>query len=172
MSYEISKFGNGVAVGSGGNVNGTVHNRYNTQKIGGQVGVNHSDTASTEVTMTITAEQLQRDAATGDGFLLAPKLPVGAVITRTIVQVKEAFALTGTTPTILIGTEGSEATNGFSISKAQAEAVGTYTGQTLNGTWAAPIAAVATVGVALGGTTPVVTGVAGKMDVLIHYVVA
>lgn len=167
MSYEISKFGNGVAVGSGGNVNGTVHARFNTQQIGGQIGVNHSDTAVTEVTMTITGEQLVRDAATGDGFLLAPTIPVGAVISDVIVQVKEAFSLTGTTPTILIGTQGSEVTNGFVVSEAQAEAVGTYL-PTKVGTWAAPLAAAALVGVALGGTSPVST-LAGKMDILIKY---
>lgn len=167
MTYEISKFGNGVAVGSGGNVNGTVHNRYNTQKLGEQIGVNHSDTAVTEITMTITGEQLVRDAATGDGFLLAPTIPVGAVITDVIVQVKEAFNLTGTTPTINIGTQGSETTNGFPISEAQAEAVGTYT-PTKAGTWAAPIATALLVGVALGGTSPVST-TAGRMDILIKY---
>lgn len=169
MTYEYTKFGNGVLVGSGGNVVSNVHNRYNGQKLGEQIGVNHSDTAVTEITMTITGEQLLRDVATGDAFLLAPTLPVGAVLGDVIVQVKEAFVLTGTTPTILIGTQGSEVTNGFVISEAQAEAVGTYnvTG-TKTGTWANPIAAAALVGVALGGTTPVVTA-AGRMDVYIKY---
>lgn len=172
MTYEISKFGNGVAVGSGGNVNGTVHNRFGTVQIGQQVGVNHSDNAVTELTFTLTAEQLARDAVTNDAFLVAPKLPVGAVITRVVVQTKTAFTLTGTSPVINVGTEGSEATNGFSITQAQAQAVGTYTGYTLNGTWNSPIAAAAPVGVALGGTTPAVSGNVGALDVIISYIKA
>lgn len=168
MAYEISKFGNGVLVGSGGNVVENVHNRFNTQPLGQQAGVNHSDTAVTEITMTITGEQLVRDAATNDAFLRAVQLPVGAVISDIIVQVKQAFVLGGTNPVIAVGTEGSEVTNGFSITQAQAQAVGTYTGYTKNGTWNAPIAAAANVGVALGGTTPTVTS-AGVLDVYIKY---
>lgn len=172
MTFATTPFGNGVLIGSGGNVKQNVHNTYNTMTIGQQIGVNHSDNAVTEITLTITAEQLQRDASTNDGFLVAPVLPVGAVITRTVVQTKVAFTLTGTTPTINIGTEGSETTNGFAITQTQAQTVGTYTGQTLNGTWASPIAAAATVGVALGGTTPVVTGTAGQIDIIISYIKA
>jgi hypothetical protein len=170
MTYETSKFGNGVAVGSGGNVNGTVHARFGTQKLGEQVGVNHSKDAVTQITMTITGEQLVRDAATNDGFLLAPTLPVGAVITKAVAQVKEVFVLGGTTPTINIGTSGSEATNGVPISEAQAEAVGTYN-LTPAGTWANPIATAVTLGVALGGTSPTVTA-AGRVDIIIEYIKA
>lgn len=168
MTYEFSKFGNGVLVGSGGNVVENVHNRYNGQKLGEQIGVNHSDTAVTEITLTVTGEQLVRDVATGDGFLKTVRIPVGAVITDIIVQTKEVFVLGGTTPTILIGTQGSEVTNGFAISEAQAEAVGTYTGYTKAGTWNAPIATALDIGIALGGTTPTVTA-AGRLDVYIKY---
>lgn len=172
MSYELSKFGNGVDTGSGGNVNtalGTPHNRFNTVNLGQQVGVNHSDTGVTEITGTITGEQLVRDVATGDAFLVPIVLPVGAVLGDVIVQVKQVFVLGGTTPTILIGTQGSEVTNGFVISEAQAEAVGTYNvTATKTGTWASPIATAATVGVALGGTTPTVTS-AGVLDFYIKY---
>lgn len=172
MAYELSKFGNGVDVGSGGNVTtslGTPHNRFNTVNLGQQLGVFHSDNGVTEVTGTITGEQLVRDAATGDAFLNALSIPVGAVIAEIIVQVKQAFVLGGTTPTILIGTQGSEVTNGFVISQAQAQAIGTYvvTG-TKAGTWNAPIAAAAVVGVALGGTTPTVTS-AGILDFYVKY---
>lgn len=173
MTYEKSKFGNGVAVGSGGNVNnvdGDPHNRYNTQKLGEQLGVNHSDTAVTEITGTLTGEQLVRDVASGDGFLAGVvQLPVGAVLSDVIVQVKEVFVLGGTNPTILIGTQGSEVTNGFVISEAQAEAIGTYNVTASKvGTWAAPIATAAQLGVALGGTTPTVTS-AGRLDYYIKY---
>jgi hypothetical protein len=175
MAFEKTKFGNGVAIGSGGNVNnldGDPHARFGQSLLGEQLGVNHSDNAVTEITATITGVQLTRDVSTNDAFLTQLKIPVGAVITRVIVQVKTAFNLGGTTPTILIGTEGSEVTNGFPISEAQAEAVGTYDLTAVRtGTWNAPIATALTVGVALGGTTPTVT-TAGKMDVIISYVKA
>jgi hypothetical protein len=170
MTYEVSKFGNGVLVGSGGNVVETVHTRFNTQKVGEQIGVNHSQDGTTQVTMTITGDQLVRDVATGDGFIKALVLPVGAVLSNVVVQVKEAFAVGGTTPTINVGTQGSETTNGFPISEAQAEAVGTYK-PTLAGTWASPLAAAVTVGVALGGTSPTITS-AGKMDIIFEYIKA
>lgn len=169
MKFENTPFGNGVLVGSGGNVVTKVHNNFAGRELGEQVGVNHSDTAETQITMTITGKQLTRDVATGDAFLVPIKLPVGAVLGDVIVQVKQAFALGGTNPTILIGTQGSEVTNGFVISEAQAEAIGTYNvTSTKTGTWASPIAAEATVGVALGGTTPTVTTV-GRLDILVKY---
>jgi hypothetical protein len=98
------------------------------------------------------------------------KLPAGAVVKNVYVEVQEAFVLGGTTPTILLGTDTSEVTNGFVISEAQAEAVATYdvTG-TLTGTWAAPLAAETTVGLAMGGTSPTST-TAGKAKVIVEYV--
>lgn len=175
MTFEKAKFGNGVAVGSGGNVNnldGDPHNRYNQSLLGEQIGVNHSDNAVTEITATITGVQLQRDAVGNDAFLTRLGIPVGAIIKGVTVQVKQAFVLGGTTPTILIGTEGSEVTNGFPISAAQANAIGTYDlTASRTGTWNAPIAAALVVGVALGGTGPTITS-AGRMDVLISYVKA
>jgi len=96
-------------------------------------------------------------------------IPAKAVIEDVYADVSALFALGGTTPTILVGTDTSEVTNGVVISEAQAEAVGTYdiTG-TLTGTWAAPLAADTTVGIVLGGTTPTVTAV-GKVIVTIRY---
>lgn len=170
MSYETTKFGNGVLTGSGGNVTSNVHSRFGTVGLGQQAGIYETDGAEWEVSLTITGEQLVRDAATNDGFLVPLKLPVGAVVKDVIAQVKSAFTLTGTTPTILIGTEGSEGTNGVSISQAQAQAVGTYV-LTLNGTWASPIAASTQIGMALGGTSPV-SAKTGSMDIVIRYLKA
>ena len=97
-------------------------------------------------------------------------LPAGASIQRVIVDVKEAFTLGGTTPTILVGTDGSEATNGFSISEAQAEAEGIYVIASMNGTWGAKLAAATQVSVALGGTTPTVAD-DGYLTLVIRYYV-
>ncbi|NOQ73238.1 MAG: hypothetical protein GQ574_14620 [Crocinitomix sp.] len=78
--------------------------------------------------------------------------------------------LGGTTPVIDIGTESTEATNGFTITEAQAEAVGMYDlTSALAGTWAAGLAADTTVGLLLGGTSPTVTS-AGKAKIVIRYV--
>jgi hypothetical protein len=83
-----------------------------------------------------------------------------------VVEVQEAFNLGGTTPVINIGVSGSEGTNRVAqISKAQAEAVGTYSIAPA-GTLAVntPLAAPATIGVALGGTSPTSTS-AGRVKV-------
>lgn len=100
-------------------------------------------------------------------FLPAGALPVGA-----FVQVIEVFVVTGTDPTILVGTEGSEVTNGLVISEAQAEAVGTYdVTATFAGTWDAALAADTQISIAIGGTvSPAVTDV-GHLRVTIEYVI-
>lgn len=99
-------------------------------------------------------------------------LPKGAKFLSATAKIVEAFNLTGTSPTILVGTSGSAATNyGISISEANAEAAGTVVyNATGAGTWANPLAAATTVAVALGGTTPVATSV-GLAKVVIRYLV-
>lgn len=97
-------------------------------------------------------------------------LPAGSKVLKAYVETAEVAALTGTTPTILIGTNGSEVTNGLVVSEAQAEAVGTYdVSGTLTGTWALRLAADTSVSVTLGGTTPAITD-AGKYVVVIQYI--
>jgi len=100
-------------------------------------------------------------------------LPAGArIMGAPIVEISEAFALGGTTPTINIGVSGSHGTNYFcEISEAQAEAVGTYQSAAPAGTLAtsaAPLAAAANIVVALDGTTPTITG-AGAAKVVVQY---
>ena len=97
-------------------------------------------------------------------------LPANCLVVAVYVDVEEAAAMGGTTPTILVGANGSEVTNGFVISEAQGEAAGVYnvTG-TLTGTFAAGILADTYVSVTLGGTTPTITN-AGHYKVIIEYV--
>ena len=166
MKYEISKFGNGVLVGSGGNVVQNVHNNYGDRDSGDTVGVNKTEGSENELRFNVTGEMLNR-AAGNDEFLVAPVIPAGFVVEAVYARVKEVFVASGTTPSVEIGTEGSEAANGFSLSEAQLEALGTYDlTSTLAGTWAAPINANTTVGVALAGTTPAVTN-AGSVDIVV-----
>lgn len=96
-------------------------------------------------------------------------LPKGFTWRTGITEVTEAFALGGTTPTILVGVSGSEATNFLAtVSEAQAEAVGVYN-EAGGGTLAAntPLAATSTITIVLGGTSPTVTA-AGKMRISIQ----
>lgn len=96
-------------------------------------------------------------------------LPAGTTVAgNAMVEVTEAFALGGTTPTINVGVSGSHGTNYLAeISEAQAEAVGTYSVASA-GTLAVntPVAAATTIVVGLDGTTPTITS-AGKCKVVI-----
>lgn len=165
MPFEKSKFGDGSAAGAG-NVVSQVHNFYGPRKGGNTVGVYETDGVQRELSIDLSGEAL----SASDFLLIVPTLPKGAMIANVYAEVSEAFVLGGTTPAIKIGSEGSEATNGISISEAQAEAVGNYvlTG-TLAGTWASPLTATTTVGIALTGTSPTTT-TAGKVRIVIRYV--
>lgn len=165
MSFAKTPFGDGSNAGSG-NVVRTVHNHYGPRLAKGSsvVGSYNVDGVVRELSMEIDGAML----TASDFQLIVPSLPKGAVIQTATVKVTEAFVLGGTTPSIKIGTEGSESTNGVSISEAQAEALGTYVLST-NGTWSSPLAATTTVGVALAGTSPTTT-TAGKAQLVIRYI--
>lgn len=110
---------------------------------------------------------------TGENYgKVAFSLPAGAAIVgKPLVEITEAFALGGTTPTINIGVSGSHGTNYLAeISEAQAEAVGTYASAAPAGTLAvdAPLAAAANIVVALDGTSPTITS-AGQCKVVFQY---
>ena len=164
MGYETSQFGDGVSTTRVSNVN----QHFGAKESGGAVGVVKTEGSMNEAVFTFDGSN-----ASDGAFDLATafQLPAGAVVEDVYVKVTEAFALGGTTPTILLGTNGSEVTNGFVVSEAQAEATGSYdVTSTLTGTWAAPLAAATTVGIALGGTSPTSTS-AGKAKVVVRYAV-
>ncbi len=97
-------------------------------------------------------------------------LPAGIRFVDFYVEVQEVFVLTGTTPALEIGTNGTEETNGFTISEAILEAVGvSAVSTTFAGTWAASLSGETAVGLALSGTTPVVTD-AGHARVVARYI--
>ena len=97
-------------------------------------------------------------------------LPANCLITRCYLDVETAALMTGTTPTILVGTNDSEVTNGFVVTEAQAEAAGiTDLTSTLTGTWAAALLVDTAVSVVLGGTSPTLaTG--GRYKFVIEYI--
>jgi hypothetical protein len=97
-------------------------------------------------------------------------LPAGFTHRGGLAEVTEVFALGGTTPTINVGVSTTEATNRMAqLSEAQAEALGVYN-MAGAGTLAAntPLAAAATISIALGGTTPTITS-AGKLRITVKY---
>lgn len=141
-----------------------VYNHYGPRDVEKNVGVIKTAGRSYEYSISIDPEVISN----GGPYPSTIKIPASSVIEDVYVVVEEAFTLGGTTPTINVGTDSSEGTNGLVISKARAEVAGTYdVTSTLRGTWAAPLAADTTVGVALGGTTPTITEV-GKLRVIIR----
>lgn len=130
-----------------------VSQRYGARTLPeGKAGVVKTHGSFVEIVLHFDGAGLNGDAVE------TPVIPAGFKPVRVIAEVDTAGSITGTTPTIVIGTNGSEATNGFSISEAQIEAAGAYVITSFNGTWANQLAAATTIGVALGGTTPVLTG--------------
>lgn len=141
-----------------------VKNFYGPRRLTeGTIGGIETRGSQKELTLELSGYAINDNVA-----FLTGLLPAGAKVEEVVVRTDSAFVMTGTTPTILIGTAGSEATNGFAITEAQAEAVGTYKITSFSGTWANGLAANTTVGIALGGTTPAVTD-AGKMRVTVRY---
>lgn len=164
MAYEQSKFGDGSAAGSG-NVVSTVSNHYGARDTGGFGGVSRTAGFENEMTLVVTPEMIEEE-----NFTLVPfRLPKGALIKSVYAEVEEAFVIGGTSPALDIGTEGSEATNGFTTTEAQLEAVGAYDlTSALSGTWADPLTADTLVGIAFSGTSPTVTDV-GKVKFVVTY---
>ena len=163
--YAQSQFGENVLVGSGGNVTSTVSNHYGPRDTDGSTGVVKTEGSNNELSFWVDGA----DIGNAGYKLIAPALPAGATIHQVMIQITEAFVMGGTTPAIEIGTETSEATNGFTISEAVGEVAATVDlTAALSGTWAAPLAAATTIGLALSGTTPTITD-AGKMKVIIYY---
>ena len=139
-----------------------VNNRYGPLLTpDGVAGVFKTAGAENELVIEFSGTNVNDDVISGF-------LPAGSKPIEVYVEVKSVFAVGGTTPTLEVGTDGSEATNGFSISEAQLEAVGTYVITSFNGTWAARLAADTTVSAALAGTSPTVTS-AGEARIVIRY---
>ena len=142
-----------------------VSNHYGPRNTGGAIGGIKTEGAIKELSIDITGEMLN------SSFRPEAILPAGSLPTLAYIDVSEVFVMGGTSPTILVGTSGSEATNGCVVSEAIAEAVGTVDiTATLTGTWNASLAAATTVGVAMGGTSPTATATAGKARLVVQYV--
>ena len=145
-----------------------VNNFYGARETGNSIGLEHGEDSLHRLSIAF-------DAATLNGTFLPPVvIPKGASFRSAVLRVDEAFNLTGTTPTVIFGASGSEATNGIVLSEAELEAIGTKVpASTGTGTWAQGSATgttvAAKVGKALGGTTPVVTPGVGKATLVLTF---
>lgn len=170
MVYIASPFGTGVDIGSGGNVNtalGAPHNFLGPRDSGGVNGTYEVDGMIEQLVISLAGDEF----ADVVGPLVPQWLPMGSTIRDVYWDTEIAFAMTGTSPTVLIGTKGSEVTNGLVISKAVVEATSTARlTSTLTGTWAVntPLQARTQIGFALGGTTPTLSRV-GKGRLTIEF---
>ena len=145
MSYESDPAGIGVGKTYGG------RNLYE-----GSAGVTRTAGFENEITIDFDYTNYDR---------VSKVIPDGAVVVKAEASVLEAFAFTGgTSPTMGIGTDGSEATNGTGLDLTS---TGTEQG-TLAGTWASPFTADTTIGIATSGSPTSVD--AGKARVVITYV--
>lgn len=142
-----------------------VHNSYGPRRTRAPKGGISTEGSINELTVDVWGSSF----ADNVGEINTVILPKGAIVVDAYAKVSEAFSLSGTTPTIAIGTEGSEATNGVKLSKAQAESVGALK-LTPAGTWANALNADTEVSFALGGTSPKVDASKGKARVTIRYV--
>lgn len=158
--FERSPFGNGVVTGSGGNVTSNVNTHFGTRDTGGTTGVNKIEGVKEELIIDFTGAMFNEVG----GFLIPFVLPAGAIIKAVYMTVDEVFVTGGTFTALDIGTSGSEATNGFSVTDAQLEAAATVnlTGA-LSGTWdgEAPLAADTVIDAVLTGAGASLTD-AGK----------
>lgn len=145
-----------------------VRNIYGTRDTGGALGVIKTAGISNELTADVTGETL---TLSGDAFA-SVKIPANSLVTGAFVEITEAFDLGGTTPTILVGTKGSEVTNGVVVTEAQAEAIGLVDiTAALAGTWNEVFFAAETeVGVILGGTTPTSLAGTGVGRIVVTYI--
>ena len=149
-----------------------VNNQYGVRTTGGSVGEEHVYGAYHVLKIDLTGQSIN-DAV--GGFIPPVVLPKGALIRRAILRVDEAFAISGTSPTVQIGSAGSVAANGIVLTEAELEAVGTKVPASAGaGTWSATSAtgltAAAKVAIALGGTSPVVDSTVGKATLVLEYV--
>lgn len=149
-----------------------VNNQYGARSTGGGVGLEHGYNSTHTLRIDLTGDSVNDAVA---GFVPPVVIPKGALIKSIRLRVDEAFNITGTSPTVLVGSAGSVATNGLVLTEAELEAVGTKVPASAGaGTWSTTsttgLAAAAKVAFALGGTTPVVTAGVGKATLIVEYV--
>lgn len=146
-----------------------VMNHYGSRVTGGAIGVEHGYGSTWVVKMDLTGQSIADNIA---GYKPPFYTKKGMTLKSAYLRVDEVFVVTGTTPHVEVGAQGSSATNGVVISDTQLETLGTYDiTSTGTGTWAttSSIAADAKIGVSLEGDTAV-SATAGKATLILEFV--
>jgi hypothetical protein len=159
MGYENSAFPH---------TSGTSYNHYGprgTEKGVASGGELHGSGAVREAVIYISGD----DFGGTTSFDSRLVIPAGAIVQEVFYEVTEAFTLGNADNIFSIGTNGSEATNGVTITQPDVAGSGQELVGDLNGTWAAALAADTAVGVAVSGTAAGVTAGSGKAKVVIRY---
>jgi len=138
---------------------------------GRAAGVVKTEGSKQQLTIELTGAQVD-DELYVENFVI----PQYSIILACYLEVTEAFVLDGNADnTLEVGTATSEATNGFSITSAECESLGStsLTGA-LSGTWdaEAALAADTIVNVVVAGTTPSADATVGKGRIVIEYMKA
>lgn len=144
-----------------------VNNYYGPRDTGGSAGVERATNSVTRLSFNITGAMLN------DGYVPPVNIPKYASFKTAHITVHEAFVVTGTTPTILVGAAGSVATNGFIITETELETLGSRKlANDGEGTWdiahATGTTAAALVDFAFEGDAAVTS--AGKATLVLEYV--
>lgn len=144
-----------------------VNNQYGPRNTGGAAGLERGQNSVNRLSISITGEMLN------SGFVTPQSIPKYASFKSAHITVHEAFVVTGTTPTILVGAAGSVATNGFIITETELETLGSRKlANDGEGTWdiahASGTAAAALVDFAFEGDAAVTD--AGRATLVLEYV--
>lgn len=157
MGYD-----NGSALG--------VFNHYGVRETGGAVGQERLTNTTYIVRIDLTGQSIADVIA---GFMPPVYIPKYANFVSAMLQVDEAFVVTGTTPTLLVGATGSVPTNGFIITETELETVGLKAlADTGQGTWAighaSGTAAAAKIDIEFEGDAAIAT-TSGKGTLILEY---
>jgi hypothetical protein len=149
-----------------------VNNQYGVRETGGSVGIEHAYGSKVTLKIDLTGQSIADAVA---GFMPPLVVPKGALFRSAVLRVDEAFAVSGTSPTVRIGAAGSIGTNGIVLTEAELEAVGTKVPASAGaGTWSQTSStgttAAAKVALDLGGTSPVVATTSGKATLILEFV--
>lgn len=141
-----------------------VNNQYGTRNTGGAAGSEHTQDSTWQVSLDLTGEMLN------SSFVPPMVIPRGAKMLRAFLRVDEAFVVS-TSGTVAIGGT-APGTNGFVLTEAQLEAVGTKdVSATGVGTWATASTTGATAAEKIAkAITGTVGATSGKGTLIIEYV--
>lgn len=136
---------------------------YGQMSTGRAFGVVNTEGAKVEYRLDLTGQMLS------DLVILDAVIPAGTAVLKAVIDVEEVFVLAGSS-VVEVGTDGSEATNGVSITEANLESTGrTDITSALAGTFdaEAKLAADTTLGIAFSAGS-VTTASAGKARLLLE----